>query len=68
MKYYASILVYTLIVCALFIRWVLKNKKPTNNPCADRHLAMYFMDEKSHGLYCGRCNKIIDEEFYGTEE
>jgi len=29
---------------------------------------MYFMDEKSHGLYCGRCNKIIDEEFYGTEE
>jgi ribosomal protein S27AE len=42
----------------------LAGKKENKKQCNCKHLESYFMGEDSHGLYCGKCGKIISEEFY----
>ena len=51
----------TAIICWLFIRWVLANQSERNKQCNCKHLETYFMDENSHGLYCGKCHKVLGE-------
>lgn len=41
--------------------WLTSKKHNCNN------YEMYFEGETSRGLYCGKCHKTIDEEFYAKE-
>jgi hypothetical protein len=50
----------TAIICWLFIRWVLANKSERSTHNCEEY-EMYFMDEISHGTYCGKCHKVLGE-------
>jgi hypothetical protein len=65
--YYLSIAIYTLVICGLFMRWVLKNKAYSNKSSHDceKH-QMYFEADDSRGLFCSVCNITLSEEFYST--
>ena len=54
------------VMSAIFVRGVIRLTNRFSHDCNKHQL--YFEDELSRGLFCGKCNRDISIEYYSEKK